>query len=130
MNKIYRLIWNEVLGVWVAASELSKTKGKRSLGSHHSYVDLGHSSDKPKLVQVIGIAISTIFSSALVSTGVFAAGNANIGASTVTATIGPSNSCVSQTATNLTTVVPWTCLAKQQLVVLLSLTACKPMRKM
>ncbi|MDC4655046.1 ESPR domain-containing protein [Acinetobacter baumannii] len=31
MNKIYRLIWNEVLGIWVTASELSKARGKRNL---------------------------------------------------------------------------------------------------
>ncbi|HFF4843554.1 TPA: ESPR domain-containing protein, partial [Acinetobacter baumannii] len=26
MNKIYRLIWNDVLGIWVTASELSKAR--------------------------------------------------------------------------------------------------------
>ncbi|WP_414629841.1 ESPR domain-containing protein, partial [Burkholderia cepacia] len=30
MNKIYRSIWNEALGVWVAASELTNARGKAS----------------------------------------------------------------------------------------------------
>ena len=30
MNQIYRSIWNEALGVWIAVSELSKGQGKRS----------------------------------------------------------------------------------------------------
>ena len=30
MNKIYRLIWNAVLGAWVPASELTKKRGKRA----------------------------------------------------------------------------------------------------
>ncbi len=34
MNKIYRLIWNDVLGIWVTASELSKARGKRSSGNN------------------------------------------------------------------------------------------------
>ncbi|WP_151823179.1 YadA-like family protein [Acinetobacter oleivorans] len=112
MNKIYRLIWNEALGVWVTASEISKARGKRSSGINITNVNISNSSNTIKRSKFIGISLSAIFSSALISTGVFAAGNANIGASTVTATIGPSNSCVSQVATNLTTVVPWTCLGQ------------------
>ena len=30
MNKIYRLIWSEILNAWVAVSEIVKTRGKRS----------------------------------------------------------------------------------------------------
>ena len=30
MNKSYRTIWNESLGAWVAASELTATRGKRN----------------------------------------------------------------------------------------------------
>ena len=30
MNRSYRTIWNESLGAWVAASEISKPRGKRS----------------------------------------------------------------------------------------------------
>ncbi|QXZ08446.1 hypothetical protein KUF54_10060 [Comamonas sp. Y33R10-2] len=30
MNRSYRTIWNESLGAWVAASEISKARGKRS----------------------------------------------------------------------------------------------------
>src|SRR5690554_3383185 len=30
MNKVYRSIWNESLGAWVAASELTSARGKRS----------------------------------------------------------------------------------------------------
>ena len=30
MNKSYRSIWNESLGAWVAVSELTKARGKRS----------------------------------------------------------------------------------------------------
>ncbi|WP_082985057.1 ESPR domain-containing protein [Gallibacterium genomosp. 3] len=30
MNKIYRVIWNAVLGVWQCVSELSRAKGKSS----------------------------------------------------------------------------------------------------
>ena len=30
MNRSYRTIWNESLGAWVAASEISKSRGKRS----------------------------------------------------------------------------------------------------
>lgn len=29
MNRIYRLVWNAVLGAWVPASELTKARGKR-----------------------------------------------------------------------------------------------------
>lgn len=29
MNKSYRSIWNEALGAWVAASEVTKARGKR-----------------------------------------------------------------------------------------------------
>ena len=32
MNKIYRCIYNEALGTWVAVSELAQAKGKRSRG--------------------------------------------------------------------------------------------------
>ena len=28
MNKVYRVIWNESLGAWVAVSELAKSQGK------------------------------------------------------------------------------------------------------
>ncbi|MCF8167999.1 MAG: filamentous hemagglutinin N-terminal domain-containing protein, partial [Rhodoferax sp.] len=31
MNRIYRLVWNEVLGAWVAVSEIAKGRGKRSV---------------------------------------------------------------------------------------------------
>ena len=30
MNKVYRVIWNESLGAWVAVSELGKSKTKSS----------------------------------------------------------------------------------------------------
>ena len=30
MNKVYRVIWNESLGAWVAVSEITKSKGKKS----------------------------------------------------------------------------------------------------
>lgn len=30
MNKSYRTVWNEALGAWVAASEITKARGKRS----------------------------------------------------------------------------------------------------
>ena len=30
MNKSYRSIWNESLGAWVAASEITSARGKRS----------------------------------------------------------------------------------------------------
>jgi hypothetical protein len=30
MNKSYRSIWNEALGAWVAASEITSARGKRS----------------------------------------------------------------------------------------------------
>ncbi|QFZ83828.1 hypothetical protein GFK26_14230 [Variovorax paradoxus] len=30
MNKSYRSIWNEALGAWVAASELTSARGKKS----------------------------------------------------------------------------------------------------
>jgi len=33
LNKIFRTIWSEALGAWVAVSELTKTKGKRSSSS-------------------------------------------------------------------------------------------------
>ncbi|WP_284090079.1 ESPR-type extended signal peptide-containing protein, partial [Acinetobacter pittii] len=112
MNKIYRLIWNEVLGIWVTASELSKAKGKRSSGSNITNVGISHTSSKVKHNQFIVFSRSALFSGALISTGAFAAGSADIGTPTVTAAIGPSNSCVSQAATNLTSAVPWTCLGQ------------------
>ncbi|WP_032061554.1 YadA-like family protein [Acinetobacter baumannii] len=112
MNKIYRLIWNEVLGIWVTASELSKARGKRSSGSNITNVSISHTSSKVKHNQFIVFSRSALFSGALISTGAFAAGSADIGTPTVTAAIGPSNSCVSQAATNLTSVVPWTCLGQ------------------
>ncbi|MDP3650048.1 MAG: filamentous hemagglutinin N-terminal domain-containing protein, partial [Rhodoferax sp.] len=31
MNRIFRLVWNEVLGIWVAVSEISRGRGKRSV---------------------------------------------------------------------------------------------------
>ncbi len=31
MNRIFRLVWNEVLGSWVAVSEIAKGRGKRSV---------------------------------------------------------------------------------------------------
>ena len=31
MNKIYRLIWSEVRGTWIAVSELTKARGKRAV---------------------------------------------------------------------------------------------------
>ena len=30
MNKVYRVIWNASLGAWVAVSEITKSKGKKS----------------------------------------------------------------------------------------------------
>lgn len=30
MNHVYRIIWNETLGAWVAVAENVKRKGKRS----------------------------------------------------------------------------------------------------
>ncbi|VTU37889.1 Adhesin YadA precursor [Variovorax sp. PBL-H6] len=33
MNKSYRTVWNEALGAWVAASEITKARGKRSRSS-------------------------------------------------------------------------------------------------
>ncbi|ETR86076.1 YadA-like family protein [Acinetobacter baumannii] len=112
MNKIYRLIWNDVLGIWVTASELSKARGKRSSGNNIKNKNIGNSSSKVKYNQYINIWVGGIFLSALISTGVFAAGSADIGTPIVTAAIGPSNNCVSQAATNLTSVVPWTCLGQ------------------
>ncbi|MCZ3316442.1 YadA-like family protein [Acinetobacter baumannii] len=112
MNKIYRLIWNDVLGIWVTASELSKARGKRSSGNNIKNKNIGNSFSKVKYNQYINIWVGGIFLSALISTGVFAAGSADIGTPIVTAAIGPSNNCVSQAATNLTSVVPWTCLGQ------------------
>src|ERR1700761_4458887 len=31
MNRIFRLVWNEVLGVWVAVAENARGRGKRSV---------------------------------------------------------------------------------------------------
>ena len=36
MNKSYRSIWNEALGAWVAASELTSARGKRSSSARRS----------------------------------------------------------------------------------------------
>ncbi len=33
LNHIYRTIWSEALGAWIAVSEITKTKGKRSVSS-------------------------------------------------------------------------------------------------
>ncbi|MBU1214052.1 MAG: ESPR domain-containing protein, partial [Gammaproteobacteria bacterium] len=44
LNHIFRTIWSEVLGAWIAVSELTKTRGKRS-GSSQTQVfrlDAGH----------------------------------------------------------------------------------------
>ncbi|HGH3320694.1 TPA: YadA-like family protein, partial [Acinetobacter baumannii] len=96
----------------VTASELSKARGKRSSGNNIKNKNIGNSSSKVKYNQYINIWVGGIFLSALISTGVFAAGSADIGTPIVTAAIGPSNNCVSQAATNLTSVVPWTCLGQ------------------
>jgi len=32
MNKVYKVVWNASLGVWVAVSELAKSKTKNSQG--------------------------------------------------------------------------------------------------
>ncbi|WP_414142674.1 ESPR-type extended signal peptide-containing protein, partial [Burkholderia cepacia] len=45
MNKIYRSIWNDALGVWVAASELTNARGKasKSIFEHGSMNSSGQS---------------------------------------------------------------------------------------
>ncbi|MFA5371943.1 MAG: MBG domain-containing protein [Sideroxydans sp.] len=41
LNKIYRTIWSEALGAWVAVSELVKSKGKRSGSSLMRVLNIG-----------------------------------------------------------------------------------------
>jgi filamentous hemagglutinin family protein len=45
LNHIYRTIWSEALGVWIAVSEITKSKGKRSTSSciRTVQLDAGHS---------------------------------------------------------------------------------------
>ncbi len=41
LNKIYRTIWSEALGAWVAVSELVKSKGKRAVSSLERVLNIG-----------------------------------------------------------------------------------------
>ncbi|MDQ0586255.1 ESPR domain-containing protein [Variovorax paradoxus] len=41
MNKSYRSIWNKSLGAWVAASEATKARGKRSSGGRAMVAVMG-----------------------------------------------------------------------------------------
>lgn len=43
MNKSYRSIWNESLGAWVAASEITSARGKRSKGVQNAGSSRGSS---------------------------------------------------------------------------------------
>lgn len=36
MNKIYRIVWNQAIGRWMVASELTKARGKRSAGGRRA----------------------------------------------------------------------------------------------
>ena len=74
MNKVYRLIWNELTRAWVAVSELVKSRGKRASGV--------------LLLAALGIAVSPASTfaadpapTALPTGGQIAAGVASIGQS-------------------------------------------------
>jgi filamentous hemagglutinin family protein len=46
LNHIYRTIWSEALGAWIAVSEITKTKGKRSCSSLLRALHIGGVSDE------------------------------------------------------------------------------------
>jgi autotransporter adhesin len=92
MNRTYRSIWNEALGAWVAASELSASRGKRSASS--------------------AVALVCMLAAFGASTDSRAASSAVPGSATTTGTAGPANVCVSQTPVAVGTTANWTCLGQ------------------
>ena len=62
MNKIYRLIWNEITRSWVAVSEIAKARGKRASGMVAGYAGgsagAGRFALKPLVLALAGIGFA------------------------------------------------------------------------
>ncbi len=92
MNRIYRSIWNDTTGTFVAVSEISKSAGKKSSpvsGSGFGHAGFALKALASSLLMMFG---STLY--ALPANGVVAAGSANI------ATNGARNLIITQTSQN------------------------------
>ena len=94
MNKSYRTVWNEALGAWVAASEITKARGKPSKSKLAAAILTGFMGASP--------AVHAQYTGNQANYGSTTTGSAgNTGVAIGTGTSSGSRASLTSTATNL-----------------------------